>query len=261
MSGLLRMQILLGVCLACALASPAARAQDTTTTSHQYGQPTVTTDVQSAVVVYVSGNYLVVKMDDGQVKDFTVPDSTTVEVNGQQLNVHQLQPGMRLTRTITTTSTPKTVTTVRTIKGRVWHVNPPKTVILTLPDGTNKQYEVPPGQTFTYDGGTHDIFALRKGTLITATVVTESPVVVQSSSTAVTGTMPPPPATPPAPAQTAILIAIPVSRPAPAETQPQPEVARELPKTGSPMPLFGLLGLVFLGTALGLRALSRSWPT
>ncbi|MGA7244596.1 MAG: hypothetical protein WBX19_15520 [Terracidiphilus sp.] len=71
-----------------------ARGQDTTTTSTEHGQPTVTTQVHSGTVVYVSGNELVVKTDDGTIKDFNVPDSARVTVDGKSLNVHELQPGM-----------------------------------------------------------------------------------------------------------------------------------------------------------------------
>ena len=96
-----------------------ARAQDTTTSSTTAGHPTVTTEVKSATVVYVSGNELVARTDDGTIKHFVVPNDKTVTVDGKQLTVHDLQPGMRLTRTITTSSTPKTVQTVRTIKVKV----------------------------------------------------------------------------------------------------------------------------------------------
>src|SRR5215475_9654569 len=119
----------IGILISCVLFATAAFAQDTTQTTTQAGTPTVTTQVRSGEVVYVSGNDLVVKTDDGQVKHFTVPDDKTIDVDGKQLTVHDLTPGMRLTRTITTTSTPKTVTTVRTINGKVWFVNPPSTVI------------------------------------------------------------------------------------------------------------------------------------
>ena len=48
--------------------------------------------------------------------------------------------------------------------------------------------------------------------------------------------------------------------PLPPETASQPPMvakARELPKTASPIPLVGLLGLVFLGLAFGLRVLAK----
>jgi len=89
------------------------------------GQATVSTDVKSGEVVYVAGDDLVVKMDDGSVKHFTVPEDFKFDVDGKSLTVHELTPGMKLTRTITTTTQPTTVKTVRTIKGKVWHVNPP----------------------------------------------------------------------------------------------------------------------------------------
>ena len=249
-----RMRTIFELSLACALVLATAWAQDTTNTNTASGQPTVTTEVKSAEVVYVSGNDLVVRADDGQVKHFVVPDDKTVTVDGKELTVHDLQPGMRLTRTITTTTTPRTITTVRTIKGKVWHVNAPSTVILTLPDGTNKQYKVPKGQMFEMDGQKHDVFALKKGMLISATVLTESPEVVATSTRAVTGT--PPPATPPT--EAAILIEEPVAVPAAPAAVPSaaPEVAQAtLPKTASNVPLIGLLALLCFATSIGLRAL------
>ena len=62
------------------------------------------TTVERGEVVYVSGNDLVVKMDDGQIRNFSdVPESARVTVGGQQLSIHDLKPGMKLERTITTT--------------------------------------------------------------------------------------------------------------------------------------------------------------
>jgi hypothetical protein len=261
MSGLGRMSIFFTLCLAFMLVGT-AMAQDTSTTSTaQSGQPTMATEVKSGEVVYVSGNDLVVKLDDGQVRHVVVPDTTTVNVDGKDLTVHDLKPGMHLSRTITTTSTPTTVTTVRTIKGKVWHVNPPNTVILTLADGTNKQYKVPKGQMFEMDGEKHDVFDLRQGMVISANVVTEVPEDVQTSSRSVTGT--PAPETPPA--EAVLLIEEPTpaepAQPQAAESAQRQEVAQStaaaLPQTASPVPLVGLLGLLSVGMGLGIRAFRR----
>jgi hypothetical protein len=244
----------LGTILGCAFSLCAALPQDTSTTSKsQSGQPTVQTEVKSATVVYVSGNDLVVKTDDGQVKHFVVPDDQTVSVDGKDLTVHDLKPGMRLTRTITTTSTPRTVTTVRTIDGTVWYVNPPSTVILTLSDGTNKQYKVPKGQMFEINGEQRDVFALRKGMKVSATVVTESQETVQASTRSVTGEAPPPPPPPETPPIIGVLL---VEEPA-APPQPQQTAEARLPNTGSLVPLIGCLGLLSMGLSLGLRMLRR----
>jgi len=248
----------LAVCLIWTALVVSGWAQDTSTSSVS-GQSTVVTEVKSAEVVYVSGNDLVVRTDDGQIKHFVVPADQTVTVGDQQLTVRDLKPGMRLTRTITTTTTPKTVTTVRTIKGRVWNVSPPTTVTLTLPDGINQQYKIPEGQMFNINGEERDAFHLRKGMMVSANVLTETPQSVTTTTTAVTGTPAP---LPPPSAESALLIEIPSTQ---AEQQPAPEPARPpapaadvakstLPQTGSTLPLIGLLGVLCVGMSLLLRA-------
>ena len=67
----------------------------------------------------------------------------TFTVDGKQYGVRDLTPGMKLTQRIVTTTTPQTITTVRSVSGKVWQVSAPLSVILTLPDGTNKQFKVP----------------------------------------------------------------------------------------------------------------------
>jgi hypothetical protein len=245
-------EVAIATILASLAFAAAAVAQDTTTQgSYQSGSANVTTEVKSGEVLYVSGNDLVVKTDDGQVKHFVVSDDRKIEVDGKQLTVHDLTPGMRLTRTITTTSVPKTVTTVRTINGKVWFVNAPSTVILTLPDNTNKQYKVPKDQTFMVDGQKTDVFGLRKGMTISATVVTESPLVETSSARAVTGEpVPAPPPPPPTPAPVGALL---IEDPTPAPA-PQQVAQASLPKTGSSLPLIGLLGMLCIGAYFSCRA-------
>ena len=84
-------------------------------------------------MVYVSGNNLVVKKDDGTIVHFPkVSENMRATVDGKQVGIHDLKPGMKLERTITTTSTPRTVKTVETVTGTVWHVNAPNFVILKL---------------------------------------------------------------------------------------------------------------------------------
>jgi hypothetical protein len=243
----------------------AVRAQDTSQTTKMRGTPTHTAQVQSATVVYVSGNDLVVKMSDGQVRHITVPDSARATVDGQELSVHDLKPGMTLQRTITTTTIPEVVTTTRTINGKVWNVNPPLSVILTLPDGTNKQYKVPKGQKFNINGQQTDVFGLKKGMQVSATVITQAPVDVVAQQRAVTGSMPPPPEPPPADAPILVEEAklekpAPAAAPAPtpaAQAEPAPTA---LPKTASTLPLIGLVGFVALALGLTLRSfrLARS---
>ena len=218
-----------------------------------------TTEKKSGTVVYASGNEVVVKLDGtGEVKHFHVANNRTFNVDGKTLGIHDLQPGMHLTRTITTTSQSRVVRSVRVVKGKVWLVHAPY-VIVTLEDGTNKQYKVPNGMTFDIDGEKKDVFHLRKGMNLTATIVTETPETIVSQSTAVTGKMPPPPPETP-PIQGALLVV--EEKPAPVEMakaeSPAPAAAPEekpakLPKTGSNWPLMGLLGILLLSVGFGLR--------
>ena len=78
----------------------------------------------------------------------------------------------KLERTIATTTTPRTVTTVRTVEGKVWQVSAPNSVILTLADGTNKQYKIPKGQKFMIEGQEKTAFELRKGMNVSVTAMT-----------------------------------------------------------------------------------------
>ena len=254
---------LLGVGLICTGFALRGNAQVQTQTSVQTGLPTQRVVVRSGEVVYVSGNEVVVKGDDGMIRDFPyVPESARVTVNGQQLSVHDLVPGMTIERTAITTTTPKVITTVKTVTGTVWEVTPPVSVILTLEDGTNQEFKIPAGTKFTIDGQPTDAFSLRPGMKVSATAVTEAPEQEVSRQVAMTGKMPPfdphlalliimastetatntAETTPPAP---------PTGTDTPPETTPAPT---QLPQTGSVWPLVGFAGAFFCLLGLGLKA-------
>src|SRR5689334_12428677 len=114
---------LLAMVLLCLSLPAMMMAQVKTEKTTTQGQPSVETKVDRGEVVAVSGNDLIVKMENGQIENFAnVPEDTKVTVNGQQLSIHELKPGMKLERTVSTTTTPQTVTTVRTVTGTVFHV-------------------------------------------------------------------------------------------------------------------------------------------
>jgi len=248
--------------LACVAISAGVWAQDIATSTTQKGPSTYETAVRSGTVVYVSGNELLVKLSDGEVEDFVVSPTQTFTVDGKQMTIHDLKPGTHLTQTITTKTTPTMVTTVRTIDGKVWHVNPPTYVILTLPDGTNKEYRVPKDQIFNVNGAKDTVFQLKKGMTVSATVVKEEPVTYVSENKTVTGVTPRAHAkvTPPVPETVEVLL-VESSNPAPQPTQtaaaePAPQA---LPKTGSEWPLVGLLGLGSLGAGMFMRRVRMGW--
>jgi RNase P/RNase MRP subunit p29 len=248
--------LVLAVIVACAALVMSASAQVKTETSTTAGHATKEVQVEHGEVVYVSGNDLVVRMEDGTIRHIAnVPESARITVDGQQLGIHDLKPGMKLQRTITTTTTPKVVTTVQSVTGKVWHVNPPSSVILTLEDGSNQQFNIPKGQKFNVDGQMVDAWGLKKGMNVSATKVVEVPVTEVEQKRKLTGSMPPAPQPPPADVPILVATATP---PAPPAEAPAAPAAPALPKTGSFLPLLGLLGALSLVSSLGLRAFRKS---
>ncbi len=259
-----------------------AGAQVQTQTSIREGQSSEVVKVDRGEVLTVEGNDLIVRMADGSIRHFAnIPERAKVTVDGKQLGIHDLKPGMKLQRTITTTTTPQIVTTVETVTGKVWHVTPPLSVILTLENGTNQSFKIPKDQKFKVNGEMVDAFGLRKGMVVTATKIVEVPASVTSQQKSVSGTMPtlpeatqvpasatlqeksasgtvsvtsqeksvsgttptPPPAPP---ADTPLLIAEGAPTAAPPETSEAPAAPEKSnPATGSYLPFIGL-GIVLL---------------
>jgi hypothetical protein len=160
---------------------------------------------------------------------------------------------MKLQKTVTTSTTPKLITTTQTVTGTVWHVNPPANVVLTLDDGTQQKFTIPQGQKFNVEGKMVDAWGLKKGMKVSATKVVEEPVTEMAVKQELTGTLPPPP-----PAELPLLVivhkpaAVPHAETAAATT---PQAPAEMPKTAGELPLLGLVGLlaVLASLLLGLR--------
>jgi len=247
---------LLGGSTLCLAFSLSAAAQVQTRQTETPGQAARAVKVERGEIVYVSGNNVVVKMEDGTLRHFdNVPESTTVAVDGKQLNVHQLQPGMKVEKQTITTTTPKTITTIKTVTGTVWHVSPPNSVILTMENGQNQEFKIPKGQKFTVDGQVTDAFGLKKGMKVDAQKVVEESAIEIAQEVKRTGIAPPPP---PAPkADIPILIAV-APAPAPAvETAAAEPAPKQLPKTASDFPLFGVLGALLCAVSLTGMAIRR----
>ncbi len=247
-NNILRKSLVLMTAILCLTFALSISAQVQTQTKTATGTPTHEVKVESGEVVAVEGNDLFVKMADGSIRHFPhVPDSATVTVDGKQLGVHDLKPGMKLERTTVTTTTPQWVTTIQTVSGKVWSVQAPHWVILSMENGENQKFQVPEGTKFNVGGQDTDVFALRKGMVVTATKIVESPQNVVSSQQQVTGTIP---------AGATVLVAKGEPTPAPggaAETTTT--ASAELPKTGSNWPLLGMVGLLLMFAAMGSRAL------
>ncbi|MCI0441838.1 hypothetical protein L0244_35335 [bacterium] len=208
-------------------------------------QAQTTTEVRSGTVTSVQGNHVIIKMSTGEEKHFDVPDDFRLTVDGKEISVHELKPGTKLTRTITTTTEPKTVYTSVVKQGTVWHAQG-TTVIITGADRQNRQYTVPDWIKFEVDGKEVSVYDLKKGMRVSATIVTETPsTVVTSTPGGVSGSAPAEPAA-----------AAPTPAPAPAAepmAEPAAEPKKTLPKTASNIELLALLGVGLLFLSWKLR--------
>jgi hypothetical protein len=230
-----------------------------TTTEKIAGTATVSTQQLHGTVVQVEGNDLLVRMSTGDFRNFTVPESRKFIIDGQEVSVHDLKPGTTLTATVTTTTTPVTERTTTVGSGKVWYVQG-NNVILTMPNNENRMYKVKDSYRFTVNGEPASVHDLRKGMVVSAQKIVEAPKTEIASNTTVTGHEPPPPvakAVAPAPAPAPA----PVKEEASPSPAPQPtEVAEaklpaKLPKTGSELPLAGVLGWLFVASSLYIRRL------
>ncbi len=211
-----------------------------------------TTHVQNAEVIHVSGHEVVVELENGKFELLNLAEDVKFQVDGRDLTVHDLTPGTKLSQDIHTITTPQEVTTLRTVKGKMWHINGPY-LILSFPGGKNKAYTVPNGTVFHIDGEDKTVFDLRKGMNISATVLEVEPVQSVTMHTVVTGQAPPRPNV----AFEGPMLIQP-DREAPTLTAAIEEpAANELPKTASLVPLIGLLGFLSLAMGAGLRIVGR----
>src|SRR5689334_22268428 len=95
----IRFAVLLGAL--CAALAASTNAQVQTEQSTTVGQASKEVQVERGEVVLVNGNDLMIKMEDGSLRHFpNVPESARVTVDGKQLGIHDLKPGMKLQRTI-----------------------------------------------------------------------------------------------------------------------------------------------------------------
>ena len=235
------------------LSATLASAQTTTSSTQQ----------KKFEVITVTGNQLVVKLPEGT-KQITVPEDFRFDVDGKQVSVHELKPGMKGTANITTktTVTPVTVTEVK--NGTVMQASGSSLIVKT--DQGIKMFS--PGDVekrnvkLTQDGQPIDFSSLHSGDKLTATIVTAHPpkVVteqqVQATLARESGAA--------AGAGSGAAATAGTSRAASSGSAASGSPAasggssKKLPKTASQRPLLGLIGLMSLMTAVALTT-RRRW--
>ena len=231
----------------------------------QAGQTTTSTQTtKSFEVLSVDGSQLVVRLPEGT-RELTVPDDFRFTVDGKQLAVAEMKPGMKGTATITTrtTVTPVTVTEVK--NGTVMQATGGSVLVKTDQGFKNfTQGDLDKrGVKIMKDGKAVQISDLHKDDRLTATIITSKPPRVMTEKE-VNATLAAAPAPGMAPAAGAPAAGAPAStRPAPAATTgAEPAAAgaapaRKLPKTASSWPLLGLASVVMLVLAFALTLRRR----
>ena len=225
-----------------------------------FAQTSTTTETKKFQIIAVDGNHLVVKLPEGT-RELTVPDDFRFDVDGNQLSVQQLKPGMTGSATITTrtTVTPVTVTEVK--NGTVLHVVGGTIIVRT--DEGNKMFTQSDidkrGVKIMREGKPAEISDFRANDQLTATIITTKPprVVtekeVQATLAKSGGTGRAAPAASPSTPQAG---GAPAANAAPTSGAAGSGAAgaapRKLPKTASPLPVLGLAGLASLLAGLGL---------
>jgi len=148
-----------------------------------------TVDVRQGTVIHAVGNSLVVKLQDGSVQYFVIPEDQTFYIDGKQVKTNDLKAGTRLTQVITTTTSDVTVTSIRNVDLRVIQVLSDQ-LNVQMSDGTQKLLTVPEGTIFEIDGKQLKLTDLREGMRVKGTVVVKTPQTVVSQGKKTTGVAP-----------------------------------------------------------------------
>jgi hypothetical protein len=167
-----------------------AAAQATQTTETVPGGPATVKTVQVKGELVVKGkDWLIAKDPAGNYKVYDVAPGRKAIVDGVPKTLDEIQMGTMLTLTATTSVTPAISRTTTITKGTVFWASP-TSVIVTLENGENKQYEVPEGFKFNVEGKEVSAMELRRGMLVTGTKIVQEPTNVITQDVVVTGTAP-----------------------------------------------------------------------
>ena len=225
-------------------------------------QTTTKSELKHFEVLEVNGNKVVARSSDGT-KEYTLPDDFKLTMDGKQIGVRDLQPGMKVEATITTTTTSQPVTVTEVRNAEVLAVGGNAIIVrgakgnrkFTSQDVNGKDIKI------VKDGKEVDLHELRVGDRLTATIITQHPPKItterQVSGNVISAPKAEKVAAKAAPAPAPAPEAAPAPAPAPEPAAAPAPAPKKLPKTGSDLPLVGVLGLALLAAALGLRTIRR----
>ena len=166
-------------------------------------QTVIETKVKSGTVIGKTDHSVVIKMDDGVVREFEVPPGRTATVDGKEVGLAGLKIGTTLSATFKTVTKPVEVKTVTIKDGEVVKVSGAN--LTTKEKDGFHNYIVPKGFKFLVDGKETGIEGLGPGMKLNATIVTTSAAMTTETTrggvtgkapaepTAVVAAAPPPP--------------------------------------------------------------------
>lgn len=212
-----------------------------------------TTQVRRVEIVSVDGDTIVVRGEQGTER-ITVTDGFRVTVDGRPIAVSDLRPGMQGMARITTTQTVTPGQQSTDVKNGTIVERSGTSVVARLPEG-RKTYtdeelaarNIP----VTVDGRPVKISSLWEGTKLIETTVTTMPEQVATQRQVDLALQAPQAAVAPTPAQA------PEPPPLVARAETEPSPVGELPKTASPLPAVGILGMVCSAAGLLLTRRRR----
>lgn len=260
---------LIGIFVGTASAQQAPPAQQAATT-------TKTTKVSNFEVISVDGNQLVVRGPAGT-NEYTVPETFRFNVDGKEMSVHDLKPGMKGTAAVTTITTVKPVTVTEVRNGTVMS-RTGNSIVVRTDDGIRMFSEGEldkRGVTITRNGQPINITDLRANDRLTATIVTSKPPQVMTerevsatlakAGDAAAGAASATAGAAKSAAGAAARAVTPNPSPAtgaaapsaPAGTTGAAEAPKRLPRTASSQPLVGVAGVVLLAIGAGLTLRRR----
>ena len=226
------MPLSVAACMLSLTVVPAALAQQSASTATE--STAVRNTTKSGTVESVAGNKVVLREADG-LHEYNLPDGFKFQLDGREVGVSDIKPGMAVNAQITDTVVTRQVKLTRIDSGTVAQVAPGG-IVLKEKDGNLKSYDFKDAAGndiyFVRDGKEVSLRNVKVGERLSGTFVSTLPP-QQTSQRAVVAKA----TAPAAPAPQAVAVATPA----------------KLPRTASPLPLLGLLALVSAGVAMALR--------
>jgi hypothetical protein len=221
-------------------------------------QTVVKSEIKSGLVIGKTDHSVIVKGDDGVVREYQVPAGKTAMIDGKETGLADLKIGTTVAAVFNTVTKPVEVKTTTIKDGEVVKVAGAN--LTTKEKDGFHNYVVPKGFRFNVDGQEKGIEDLGPGMKLNATIVhTSTKMTTETQRGKVVGAAPAAPAPAPvaaAPAPAPAPVAAAAPAPAPV-AEAKPAKKKKLPKTASPMPLVGLLGGLSVAAGAGLRTIRR----